>query len=477
MRHFWPHIRKQRALIVGSLLALFAEVGLRLLEPWPLKFVLDRVIVTTPAGGLSGIPAIDALDPITLLTLSALGVVVIVGLRALAAYCNTVSFALIGNRVLTEVRSELYRHLQCLSLSFHTKARSGGLTLRIISDVGHLQEVTVTALLPLLGNLLILLGMVGVMFWFHWKLTLLKLTIFPFFWLMTAHLSRRIREVARKQRKREGAMAATAAESIGAIKIVQALSLERTFAQAFSSQNKKSLKEGVQAKRLAASLERRVDVLIAIATALVLWYGAWLVLRNALTPGDVLVFLAYLKNAFRPVKDFSKYTSRLAKATASGERVLDLLERVPEVRDLPGAVPAHAFRGALRFENVSFAYEPGQRVLEKIEFEAHPGQHVAVVGPSGSGKSTLVSLIMRLYDPVEGRVIIDGYDIRDYILESLRAQISVVLQDTILFAASVRDNIAYGVPNATPEEIEAAARLAPTLMSLSRPCRMDTIPP
>ena len=460
MRHFWPYIRKQRALILGSFLALFVEVVLRLLEPWPLKFVLDRVIVNAPAGGLSNIPAIDTLKPMTLLTLSALGVVVIVGLRALTAYYNTVGFALIGNRVLTEVRSELYRHLQCLSLSFHTKARSGDLTVRILSDVGLLQEITVTAILPLIGSVLILLGMVGVMFWFHWKLTLLTIMFFPLFWLATVRLSRRIREVARKQRQREGAMAATAAESIGAIKIVQALSLEGIFTQAFSSQNKKSLREGVQAKRLAASLERTADVLIAIATAVVLWYGAWLVLRNVLTPGDVLVFLTYLKNAFRPVKDFAKYTGRLAKASASGERVLDILERVPEVRDLPGAVRAPEFRGAVRFENVNFAYEPGHLVLDNIEFEVYPGQHVALVGPSGSGKSTLVSLILRLYDPVQGCIMIDGRDIREYTLESLRTQISVVLQESLLFATSVRDNIAYGVPDATPEEIKAAARLA-----------------
>jgi ATP-binding cassette, subfamily B, bacterial len=459
-RHFWPYMRQHRALIVGSLLAVLSEIGLRLLEPWPLKVVFDHVLVTGSKPKPWGIPAIDGLTPASLLTLAVLGVVAIAGLRAAAAYCHTVGFALVGNRVVTEVRQDLYRHLQALSLSFHTKARSGDLIVRVISDVGTIQEVAVTAVVPLLGNCLILFGMLGVMFWLHWELTWLALMIVPLFGLSTVRVSRRIQEVSQKQRRQEGKMASTAAEAIAAIKIVQALSLENTFTQAFSSQNKKNLKEGVQAKRLAASLERTVDVMIALATALVLWRGAWLVMHQALTPGDLLVFLAYLKNAFKPMQDFAKYTGRLAKASAAGDRVLDIFQQIPEVRDLPGARPAPAFRGLVQFEGVSFAYELGQDILSQIDFEVLPGQQVALVGASGSGKSTLASLLLRLYDPVGGRVLIDGRDIREYTLESLRAQIAVVLQDSILFAASVRDNIAYSAPSATEAEIEAVARLA-----------------
>src|SRR5215813_9127182 len=244
------------------------------------------------------------------------------------------------------------------------------------------------------------------------------------------------------------------------MKIVQALSLERTFAQAFSTHNQKSLKQGIQATRLAANLERTVDVLIAIGTALVVWRGAQLVVRQELTPGDLLVFLTYLKTAFKPVQDLAKYLGRLAKAAAAGERVLDVLERTPDVQDLPGAIRAPAFQGAVRFAGVSFDYEPGQRVLEDIDFEVRPGQHVALVGPSGIGKSTLVSLLLRLYDPLTGCVRIDGRDLREYTLASLRSQVSVVLQESLLFAASVRDNIAFGAPQATPEVIESAAQLA-----------------
>ena len=459
-RHFWPYMRPQRRLIGLSLLALLGEIALRLLEPWPLKLVFDRVIPTKGAAHHTGIHFIDKLDPGVLLAGSAMGLVLIAGLRALAEYYNTVGFSMVGNTALTRLRSRLYSHLHSLSLSFHTKARGGDLVVRVIGDVNQLKDVAVTALLPMLVNVLILVGMFGLMLWLNWQLTLLALATVPFFWLSTVRLTGRIREAARTQRKREGAMAATAAESIGAIKIVQALSLEGTLAEGFFGQNAQSLKQDARVTKLSASLERTVDVLTAVSTGLVLWYGATLAMRGTLTPGDLLVFITYLKNAFKPVKDFAKYTGRLAKATAAGERVLDLLDRQPEVRDLPGAAPAPSFAGAVRFDNVTFEYEAGHPALRDVVLDVLPGQHVALVGPSGSGKSTLVSLVLRLYDPQQGRVLIDGRDIRQYTIESLRSQISVVMQDTILFAASARDNIAYGAPEATFEEIVAAARLA-----------------
>lgn len=459
-KYFWPHVRKYRGLIAASMLALFAEVALRLLEPWPLKFVFDRVIHTGQPRQRWLLPSLDALDPMTLVAFAALAIVAITGLRALASYWQTIGFAQIGNRVLRKVRDRFYRHIQYLSLSFHTKAKTGDLVMRVITDVGMLQDVAVTALLPLMAKVLIVGGMIGLMFAMNAQLALISLAVLPFFWLRSITLTRRIREVAQKQRRQEGAMAATAAESINAIKTVQALSLEETFARAFSSESERNLKQDVKGKRLSAALERSVDVLIAAATALVLWFGTRLVLRGDITSGDLLVFLAYLKSAYRPVQDFAKYTGRLAKATAAGERVIDLLERVPDVRDFPDAASAGVLAGRVQFENIAFAYEDGRHVLENVNLDVQAGQYVALVGPSGSGKSTLVSLILRLYDPQQGRVLIDGQDIRQFTLESLRSQISVVLQDNLLFAASIRDNIACGARNPTNEQIEAAARLA-----------------
>jgi ATP-binding cassette subfamily B protein len=397
---------------------------------------------------------------LTLLAVSALAIILLTGLRALAEYANTIGFAKIGSRILTQVRAQVFRHLQGLSLAFHTRARSGDLILRVMSDIHMLKDVIVTAALPLLADALILLVMVVLMFCLQWKLALMAMVVLPLFWLSTVSLTRRIQQAARNQRERESAMAASAAESISAIHIVQALCLEGLFADNFCKRNSESQKQDVKGARLMAALGRTVGFLTAISTALVLWYGGSLVFHEKFSAGDLVLFLAYLRAATKPLQEFAKYTGRLAKATAAGERVLDLLDRTAEVRDLPGAVVASPFQGAVRFEGVSFGYVKKRPVLTNISFEVRPGQHVALVGPSGIGKSTILSLLLRLYDPLSGRVLIDNRDIRDYTLASLRSQISVVLQDSVLFAASVRDNIAYGCPQASAEEIEAAARLA-----------------
>ena len=459
LKRFWPYISQHKGLILASFVALFAEVALRLLEPWPLKLIFDRVIESDDSEYLSGIAFIDNLQPIHLLLFVSIGVIAIATLRASASYFSTVGFALVGSKTLTQVRYDLYCHLQNLSLSFHNKARGGDLTIRVISDVAILKEVLVTAFMPLLASILILCGMVVIMFWLNAELMLLACLSIPLFLICTTHLSKKIRTVSQKQRKRQSAMATTVAESMNAIEIVQSLSLEKQFAQIFAKQNHSNLKDGVKVKRLTASLERAVDVIIALATAIVLGRGTLMVMNHTLSPGDLLVFLSYLKNAFKPVRNFAKYTGRLAKATAAGDRILDILDLSADIQDLPAAKPAPAFEGYVKFEDVGFTYESDQPVLNNINLSVEPGQQIALVGISGSGKSTLTSLILRLYEPTQGRITIDGEDIRNYTINSLRAQISVVLQDSLLFAATVWENIAYGNPGATKEEIIQAACL------------------
>jgi len=460
LRRFSPQLSKQKALLIVSFVALMAEIFLHLLEPWPLKFIFDYILVPGFEPQSLGIPLLSGLGRFGLLTALTLGLVAIALLRATAAYFSVVGMALAASNVLTEIRSQLYSHLQNLSLSFHHKAKTGDLITRVTSDIERLREVTVMAVLPLIAHSLTLVGMIFVMFWLNWELALIAVAVFPLFIFCTIRLTKRIRQVVRSQRQREGAMAATAAESISAIKVVQALSLQNMLENSFSRHNRQSLKESAKAQRLAAGLERIVELLVGIATALVLWRGVQLVLKQAITPGDLLVFVNYLRIAFKPMRQLAKYTGQIAKATASGERILDVLDTVPDIRDARGAMDAPPLRGGVRFENVSFAYEPTKSILHNISFEVQPGQRVALVGPSGGGKSTLVSLLLRLYDPLSGRILVDGHDLRQYKLQSLRQQISVVLQDTILFAATVRDNIAYGCLGACDREIEKAARLA-----------------
>jgi len=456
----WPYVRRQRLLLAASLAALVLQAVFQSLEPWPLKYLFDALAHTKHAGRLPVIPGLHDLSTGQMIGLTALAVMTIAGLRALTDYASAFGFAILGNSVLTRVRGDVYQHLQRLPLSFHTRSRSGELVLRVIADVNQLKGVVIDAALPLAARVLVLFLMVGVMFWLNWMLTLIVLAMLPLFGLFTMRLTRRVQQTARVQRVRDGAMAATATETMSAIQAIQALSLEEHFAEQFERQNQASQKQDVKALRLSAALSRSVGFLVATCAATVLACGGWLVFNGELTPGELLIFLVYMRNALKPVQEFSKLSGRLAKATAAGERVLDLMEQAPEIRDLPGAVTAPPFQGTVRFEQVSFAYLPGRPVLEGVGFTVGPGQRVAVVGPSGMGKSTLVSLLMRLYDVTEGRIVIDERDVREYTLTSLRAQISVVLQDTILFAASVRHNIALAVPGSSAEAVEEAARLA-----------------
>lgn len=458
---FWPFIRRQRGLAIGSLLAMLIGVGLKLLEPWPLKWVFDYVLPIADAPNRGVLHSLfSQMSPMGVLGIAAVAVVLVSASRALVEYCSSVGFAIVGNRVLAAVRNDLYRHLQRLSLSYHTQARGGDLTVRVVGDVNMLKDVAASAILPLVANVVILAGMAALMLWLDWRLALLALAGLPFYWLSTVRVGHRIREAARQQRAREGEMAAAAAESLAAVKDMQALSLENAFAERFSGRNSECQKQSVKTARLTAGLERRIDVIASLSTAGVLFFGAQFVLSGSMSPGDLLVFLAYLKRSYNPLQDFAKYTGRLAKAAAAGERVLDVLLRTPDVIDVPGAAIAPRLRGDIAFEDVNFSYRDGRPVLRGVSFSIPSGSQVALVGPSGIGKSTSLNLLMRLCDPDSGRVLIDGLDVRSLTVASLRSQFSVVLQDGLLFSSSVRENIACAAPGASDAEIEAAARLA-----------------
>ncbi|MBT8486965.1 MAG: ABC transporter ATP-binding protein/permease, partial [Phycisphaerae bacterium] len=297
-------------------------------------------------------------------------------------------------------------------------------------------------------------------FWMDWRLALIAVAIVPLFALSTRRLGKRIRKVARTQRERKGEMGATATEAIGSIKTVQALSLESVHAETFTARNKSDLKEGVKAKRLSARLISTTDLLIAIGTAGVLYFGGRMVMRAELSAGDLIVFLSYLKAALRPIRNVAKYSGRLAKASASAERIIEVLDTTPAIVDRPDAVPAPEDIHTVAFEEVTFGYRDDRVVIDAFSLTAARGEVVVLAGPSGAGKSTILNLLLRLYDPGAGRVVINGRDAREFTIDSLRRQIAVVPQENVLFAVSIRDNIAYGAPGATDEDVVAAARLA-----------------
>ncbi len=458
---FSPYIGQQKFLIAGSFVALLADTAFRLLKPWPLKFIFDRILINNTDNSFIQMQWVQEIPPMILLSLLASSIVAITALSAFAGYLSKLGMALATVEILAQVRCQLFNHLQRLSLSFHHKFKSGDLITRVTADIERLRNVVINAIVPFLTNALSLIGMVWVMFSLNWELALIAIGLFPIFLFLVRNLITRIRKAARRHRHSEGVLASTASETIGAIKVIQALALHEAIENVFWAENQVNLQESTESLKLSALLNRTIQVLISFLVALVLWRGSQLVLNKTLTPGDLLIFITYIKESFEPpMRKFADQVGQMAKATASGERVLDILEYQPCVKDLPRAKKAHPFFGSVRFEDVSFSYEATSTILHDINLEIQPGQKIAIVGPSGSGKSTLISLLLRLYDPVTGRILIDGQDIREYKLESLRGQISVVLQDSILFASTVRENIAYGKLGATEAEIKRAARLA-----------------
>jgi ATP-binding cassette subfamily B protein len=458
LRRFAPYMKGHGLMLTGAVLALILSTVMRLAEPWPLKFIIDAV-VPMPAGQT---PVAAMMDTTVLLALCAGGLLVAVLLRAFFEYLATIGFALVGNRMLTKMRADLFRHLQSLSLGFHAQSRTGDLTIRLVSDVGMLKDALVTAAMPLLANVLIFNGMVCVMLWLDWRLALVALAPLPMLWILSRVLTVRIRKVSRTQRKRQGALAATASEALAGIESVQALGLEGRTNAAFSGANTKEMKEGLKGARLTARLERSVDVLAGLGLVGVLYFGAFQVLAGRITPGDLVVFMSYLKHTYRPIRGYAKYAARLAKALAAAERVTDLLDRQDAVKDRPDArlVPDGVI-GALRFQGVGFTHSDGARVFENLDLAISPGEQVAVVGPSGAGKSTLAALILRLHDVQSGRVMLDDVDIRELSVQSLRANIAFVPQVPLIVSGSIRENLALGLEHVpSQDELDEAVNQA-----------------
>ena len=453
LRLVGPDLRPHLLMVAGGTLALMSEVVFRVLEPWPMKIVVDSV--------LSSLGTSTGYAPASVLGLVACGagLVGIVFMRALCNYLATVSFALAGSRTAIALRARAFRHVAGLSQQFHARNRSADTVQRLVSDIARMQDVAVTAGLPLAANVLTLLVMVVVMIVLDPLLALVVVAAVAVFLVTSSGSSKRITTASRRTRKSEGQLANTAQEALATIKVVQAYGLEELILDRFIGANLTSLRTGVRSLRLAARLERSTDVLVGAATALVMVGGGLRVLQGAMTPGDLVLFTTYLRTTMKPLRDMAKYTGRIARATASGERVADLMAVVPDIVSPASPLPLGRVRGRIDFAGVVTRYD-GDEILHGICLTVEPGEHVALVGPSGSGKSTLVSLVVRALDPVAGEVRLDGLPLPALDLGELRAGVSVLHQDAVLLTGTIRDNIRMGRPDATDADVEAAARRA-----------------
>jgi subfamily B ATP-binding cassette protein MsbA len=359
-----------------------------------------------------------------------------------------------------DLRRTLYHHIHRLSLAEHDEKRTGDLIGRVTSDIESIQDFVTSALLGIVTNVLTLVGIIAVMVYLNWRFTLISLAVAPMLFLAVYVFTRRIKKASREVRKKESELLSMVAEVFSSIRVVKAFAREDYEERRFERQSLDNVEAALVARAVKMKLSPVVDIIVAVGTCLMLAYGARLVLAGQLTAGALVVFLLYLGKMYKPMRDLSKMTDTVSKAGVAFERIREVLETEGGIRDRRHARHANAFKGAIAFDHVSFGYSPDQMILDDITFTIEPGQIAAFVGPTGGGKSTIINLVARFYDPVAGTVSIDGTDIRDFTIRSVRDQISFVLQDTLLFHAPIWQNIAYGRPEATRAEIMRAAALA-----------------
>ena len=445
-----------RWLFASALLQVLGIGLLELAKPWPLKIVVDDVL-----GGRSlGWAGVGTLGRPALLAVACLALVAIYGLLGVLSVTSNYATIKVGQQMVNDFRSELYAHLQRLSLAFHSRRQVGDLLYRLTSDTFAIQTLTMNGFFPVITSVVLLVGMLGVMLRLDWVLTLIALAVVPLLFGAIVMLSRRITVLATDARIKESAVWAIAQRTIGAIRVIQAFTTEEEEHRRFVATSGASLAANLRLYTSQTVYTAFVNVVVAAGTAAVLWFGVTHVLAGKLTVGEVLVFTSYLASLYAPINSLMQTYGLVQGARVGAERVFEILETAPDLRDGPRPLVREEVRGAVTFEAVRFGYDPAQRVLEGVDFHVRAGEVVAIVGATGAGKTTLVSLVPRFYDPTAGRVLFDGIDVRDFQLKALRQQVAMVLQPPLVFPTTVRDNIAYGRPDATASAIEGAAHVA-----------------
>lgn len=458
-------VREHLSEVRGSLiLSVFCMTGFTLTElaaPWPLKIIFDHLLLdkSVPASLEWLAPLISRGKP-TAIVVVALAIVVIALFRGVFAYFQSFITSRIGHELVYRLRRELFAHLQQLSLSFHARARTGELLTKVVSDTSALKDVFAESALTFAAHSLTVLGMFVIMFSLDWRMALIVLATFPVLTYALFGVYRRIKASARKQREREGAVASRIHEVLSSLQIVRAFAREKLEQERFERDSAYTLEEGIRTARMEAAATRSVEIISAAGLCAVVLFGSLQVIRGRILPGEVLIFTAYLTSMYKPLRTLARISSQYSKAMASAERIAQILRIEPEPIDDKQGLKVTKLDGEIVFRDVSFDYGDGIEVLKNVSFKIAPGERVALVGASGAGKSTIANLLLRFYHPLSGSILIDGREIEQYQRESLRRRIGVVLQESILLGASIRENIVYGKIDATDEEVEAAAREA-----------------
>jgi len=456
-----------RRWFVAAFLMLVVEAFASVLRVYPIGYLIDFLEGKRPPLWFPWI-ASPQYRTIALLTTA---IIVFAALDSLGDSLAEIFLARGGRSLGYAMRVMLYSHLQRLSLAFHNRQRTGDVVRRVTSDVEQVEAFIIASLSDIAGSVLLLIGTLAFLLFHSWEVMVLAVLVVPVLSLVANYFYRRITATARLQRAREADLASAAHEMLTAVPVVKTFGRSDYEEQRFAEDSRKAMAAALDSAGLEARFSWIFHVFEALSISAVVWLGMWLVDRGALSVGTLVLFVILIQNMFKPTRKLIKQWAAIGKVRASVERVAEVLARSPSVHDMPGAVEAPAFRGEVEFRHVSFTYQPdpedaasatpadlqARPALDDVSFRVRPGEVVALVGPSGAGKSTIAQLVPRLYDPQAGEVRIDGHDIRDFTLDSLRRQISLELQETILFRGSVAHNIGYGRDGATREEIVAAA--------------------
>ena len=443
-------------------IAMLVEIAMSLAAPWPLKLVLDDAL------GKHQLP--QWLDwahtygigrhTLGVALFAGIATLVIAIVGAIATYIDNYYTTSVGQWVANDLRIRIYEHLHRLSLGFYDTAKTGTLMSTITSDVSTVQDFASSSTLGIVVDLVTIVFMLGLMFWLDWDFTLIAIGVTPFLLMFVIRFKKAVKEVTRTVRVKQSEVVAVVQEGLGSVRAVKAFGRQDLEIAHMQEASHATVQAALKARQVKSLLSPVVSVVVALCTGIVLWKGTALIVAGTMTAGALTVYLAYLSKFFKPVKDLASMTSAIAQTTVALERIQKILSADDIILERPEATDPGQVKGEIAFEHVAFGYGAETPVLTDVSFTIKAGQVVGVVGPTGSGKSTVVSLMPRFYDPTRGRVLIDGIDIATMKLAALRSKIGFVLQETVLFRGTIRENIAYGRPGASEDEVVAAAKLA-----------------
>jgi ABC-type multidrug transport system fused ATPase/permease subunit len=472
-------VRPYRGTLFVILMAMLVQTAMSVAGPWPLKIILDNVVGSHKlAPWLDDLlrPILSGGSKMQIAAAAAIAAVLIAVLGAISSYIANYYTTSVGQWVANDLRLRTYHHLQQLSLSYYDSHQTGTLLSTITSDVQTIQGFASSSTLGIVVDLLTIVGMLFIMFWLNWDFTLIAIAVTPFMLLLVSRFKKAVKKATHEVRKEQSKIVTVVEQGLQSMRVVKAFGRQELAEEELAEVSQATVDASLKARRVKALLSPIVAITVSFCTAIVLWRGSALILAGVMTVGAMTVFLSYLNKFFKPVQDLATMTNAIAQAAVGVERIRGILDADTIIPEHPNAREPQALTGEIEFDHVAFSYNADAPVLKDVSFHIKAGQMVGVVGTTGGGKSTIVSLIPRFYDPTAGTVKIDGVDIREYKFHALRDQIGYVLQETVLFAGSVRDNIAYGRDGVTEKQILEAAKLANADEFISRmPHGYDTV--